>query len=401
MTRLLALLVAVIALTVAPTSALAQSSRPDIEAPSAIVVEASTGEVAYAKDPSAKRSIASTTKLMTALLTLESVALDDVLTVAPYTPSGAESLGGLRAGERMTARDLLRALLLASANDAAVTLATRISGSVPAFVREMNARAKELGLKDTRYTNPIGLDTGGRSSARDLVKLAQVLRRNEFFRRTVDLPRVTVTSGDHKRTYLNRNTLVRRVDWVNGVKTGHTSLAGYVLVGSATRNGVTVISAVLGTPSEAARDAESLELLRYGLSRYARRTLVKNGQTLARSDLKYRDEQVRLVAGRGVQKVLRRDRRARLRVTGVPKEVEGPLTAGARLGRVDVLVGGKVVGSAPLVTASAVEKAGLATRLAYVAGQGRTLLLAIVLVICTVSLVLLRRRVVRRTGSRA
>ncbi|HWT95163.1 MAG TPA: D-alanyl-D-alanine carboxypeptidase family protein [Solirubrobacteraceae bacterium] len=400
MIRLLPLLLAVIAMTVAPTSALAQA-RPDIDAPSAIVIEASTGEVAYAKDPSAKRSIASTTKLMTALLTLESVALDDVLTVAPYTPSGPESLGGLRAGERMTARDLLRALMLASANDAAVTLATRISGSVPAFVREMNTRAKQLGLKDTRYTNPIGLDTGGRSSARDLVKLAQVLRRNEFFRRTVDLPRVRVTSGAQPRTYLNRNTLVRRVPWVNGVKTGHTSLAGYVLVGSATRNGVTVISAVLGTPSEAARDAESLELLRYGLSRYRRTTLVKNGQALARVDLKYRDEQVRLVAGSGVQRVLRRDRRARLRVSGVPKELDGPLTAGARQGRVDVLVGGKVVASAPLVTATAVEEAGLSTRLAHVAGQGRTVLLAIVLVVCTVLLVLLRRRVVGRTGSRA
>jgi D-alanyl-D-alanine carboxypeptidase (penicillin-binding protein 5/6) len=399
MIRLVLLVLATLAVMAAPVSA---QERPAVSAPSAIVVEASTGDVAFSKNAAQERSIASTTKLMTALLTLDSVALDDVLTVAPYTPGAAESLGGLRTGERLTTRDLLRSLLLVSANDAAVTLATSVSGSVPSFVREMNARAEQLGLRDTHYTNPVGLDApGARSSARDLVRLTQVLRRNAFFRATVDTARTTITSGDRRRALLNRNLLVRRYPEVDGVKTGHTSQAGYVLVGSATRGGVTVISAVLGTQSEAARDADSLALLRYGLARYKRSTLLRSGQTLARADLKYRDEQVRLLAGRTVTRVLRRSQRARLRVIGAPKEVDGPITAGARMGTVEVRVGGKVVARSPLVTAEAVAEAGLSTRLGHLLGQTRTLLLASVVVLCTVLLVLLRRRVVERAGSRA
>jgi D-alanyl-D-alanine carboxypeptidase (penicillin-binding protein 5/6) len=399
MRRLVVLVVAVLLGTAAPAGA--QSGAPDVRAPSAIVVEASTGDVAFSRNPSDKRSIASTTKLMTALLAVEGAALDDVLTAAPYSPAPAESIVGLRSGERMTVRDLLRALMLASANDAAVTLAAGISGSVPSFVDEMNARARELGLRDTRYTNPVGLDQGNpRSSARDLVRLAIVLRRNEFLRRTADLPRVTLTSGSRKRTILNRNTLVRTVDEVNGMKTGRTNQAGYVLVGSATRNGVTVVSAVLGEPSEAARDADTLALLRYGLGRYRRASVVKRGATLARADLEYREEQVRLVAGRGIQRVLRAGQRARVRVVGAPAELDGPLTAGARVGTVEARVGDRVVGRVPLITATAVEEAGLSTRLSALLRESSTILLIAGLLICTVSLVLLRRRVVRR-GARA
>ena len=398
MRRVALLVVAVLLGTVAPAGA---QERPSVRAPSAILVESTTGDVAFSKNPSQERSIASTTKLMTALLTLEGAALDDVIAAAPYSPTPAESIAGLRAGERMTVRDLMRALMLASANDAAVTLAAGISGSVDSFVDEMNARARELGLRDTNYTNPVGLDQGrNRSSARDLVRLAIVLRRNEFLRRTVDLPRATLTSGSRRRTILNRNTLVRTVDEVNGMKTGRTNQAGYVLVGSASRNGVTVVSAVLGEPTEAARDADTLALLRYGLNRYRRTTLVKRGATMARADLKYREQQVRLVAGRGLERVLRRNQRAVVRVLGAPKEVDGPLTAGAEVGTVEARVGSKVVGRSPLITATAVEEAGLSTRLGALLREESTLLLIAGLLICTLSLVLLRRRVVRR-GARA
>lgn len=399
MRRLALIVVAVLAGTAAP--AVAQTGAPSVSSPSAIVVEAGSGDVAFQRRASQKRSMASTTKMMTALLSVEGAALDDALRAAPYSPAPAETQIGLRAGERMTVRDLLRALMLASANDAAVTLAVGVSGSVPSFVDEMNARARELGLRDTTYSNPVGLDQGtNRSSARDLVRLATVLRRNEFLRRTVDMPRASLTSGSRRRTVINRNALVRNVDEVDGVKTGRTNQAGYVLVGSATRNGVTVVSAVLGASSETARDQDTLALLRYGLRQYRRATLVKRNATLARSDLKYREQQVRLVAGRGLQRVLKRDQRASVRVVGAPAELDGPLTAGARVGTVEARVGDEVVGRVPLVTATAVEEAGLSTRLEALLRESSTLLLIAGLLICTVSLVLLRRRVVRR-GARA
>ena len=383
-------------------AARAQSGPPAIGVLSTIVADASTGDVIFERTASESRPVASTTKLMTALITLETVALDDVLAVPPYSPAPAESLAGLRTGERLTVEDLLTALILPSGNDAAVTLATGNSGSVPAFVREMNKRANELGLRDTKFTNPIGLDEGGNaSSARDLVTLGLRLRRFPAFREITDRSRATITSGDRKRTFLNRNTLVREVPFVDGMKTGRTNAAGYVLVGSATRNGVTVVSAVLGTPSEAARDADSLALLRYGLSQYRRATVVEPDTVFARADLKYRDERVELVAGEGVRRVVKRGERASVRVVGAPDELEGPLPAGARVGAVEVRLRGKVVASVPLVTANAVEEASLGQRLSTVLKRPGTIVLLLLLVGCTVLLALLRRRVVRRAGTHA
>jgi D-alanyl-D-alanine carboxypeptidase (penicillin-binding protein 5/6) len=266
----------------------------------------------------------------------------------------------------------------------------------------MNARARALGLRDTRFANPIGLDDpDNRSSARDLVRLAGVLRRNEFFRRTTNLPRATLTSGARRRVVVNRNRLVRDNPVVDGVKTGRTQQAGYVLVGSATRDGVTVLSAVLGEPTEAARDADTIALLRYGLGRFRRVTPVRADATLARADLAYRDERVGLVAASTIRGVVRRGQRPRVRVLGAPGEVEGPLTAGARVGTVEVRVGDRVLGRTPLVTATAVEEAGLGTRLASELSKASTLLLLAGVVVCTVLLVVLRRRVVRRVGGPA
>lgn len=393
---LLALVGALLALA-APAAAQAPDP-PAIQAKAAIVVEASTGQVVFERRADDPRPIASTTKLMTALVALETAPLDDVLTAVPYDPAPAESLVGLRAGERMSLADLLRALLLPSANDAAETIADGISGSREQFVEEMNARADELGLEDTSYANPVGLDErGNESSARDLVKLALELRRIPFFRDTVDQPRATLESGDRRRVVLNRNRLVRDVGFVDGIKTGRTQQAGYVLVGSATRRGVTVVSAVLGEPTEAARDADSLALLRYGLDRFRRATLVRRGQTLTRTDLRYRDRRIPLVAGRTERRVLPRGQRTTVRVTDAPEELDGPLAAGARVGTAEVRAGDRVLAEVPLVTARAVEQASLATRLGAVLRSPWSMLLVGLLGACTVLLVALRRRVIRRT----
>src|SRR4051794_21329591 len=215
------------------------AAPPSLHARAAILVQPDTGDVVYARSPDARRPIASTTKLMTALLTLERTNLDDVVPAAPYHPLPAESVAGLRTGERLTVRDLLRALLLASANDAAETLAVDVSGSQAAFVRAMNARAAQLHLRNTHYANAIGLDEQGNySSARDLVTLAGVLLRKPFFALTVNRPRATLSSGARVRRIVNRNSLVREFPFVHGVKTGHTQQAGYVLVGEAQRHGV-------------------------------------------------------------------------------------------------------------------------------------------------------------------
>ena len=230
----------------------------------------------------------------------------------------------------MSVRDLMRGLLLPSGNDAAMALAVGVSGSRNAFVRAMNARARELGLRDTHFANPIGLDAAPNySTAADLAKLAVVLRRNASRARRWIAARRRCRTGSRERTVVNRNTLVQEYPWVNGVKTGHTNSAGYLLVGSATRNGITVVSVVMGEPSEAARDADSLTLLRYGLSSFTRQTGLRKDAVLARPKLAYRDEHVDLVASSAVQAVVRRGQRSRVSVQDVPSELRGPIPAGA------------------------------------------------------------------------
>jgi D-alanyl-D-alanine carboxypeptidase (penicillin-binding protein 5/6) len=271
-------------------------------------------------------------------------------------------------------------------------------GSTDAFVAEMNRRAVALGLRDTSFANPIGLDAPRNfSSARDLARLAIRLRRYEFFRRTVDLPSATLRSGARTRTVLNRNTLVRRVDHVDGIKTGRTVRAGYVLVGSATRDGVTVVSVVLGESSERARDADTLALLRYGLSRYEARTVLPEGRVLDRVALRYRDEQtVDVVAGASVKRVLRRDATTRVTVRGLPDEVDGPLPRGTRIGTAIVRRGDEVLARVPAVTARPVAEAGLGARLDYLIGRSQTIVALVLLLVCSLPLVLLRRRALNR-----
>jgi serine-type D-Ala-D-Ala carboxypeptidase (penicillin-binding protein 5/6) len=383
-----------------PASAAAQDSAepPDLSAAAAIVVDGRDGDVMYAENPDSRRAIASTTKLMTALLTLERARPGDVFTAPPYNALPVESRINLRAGERMRVGDLLEGLLLESANDAAVTLAEGISGSRKAFVAEMNERADELGLADTSYANPIGFDDPANySTARDLADLSLRLMRRPRFRRIVDMPVAGLESGTKPRVIDNRNVLVARYPWVTGIKTGHTIQAGDVLIGSARRrDGAKVISVVLGEPSEAARDADTLALLRWGLDRFRRVRALDPRRPLARVDVDYRDERATLVARRRVRVLLRAGERLARRVQA-PEELEGPLPAGARVGSVTVLVDGRPVRRTALVTADEVPGAGTLRILTSVLGVPLTLLGGLAILVAAL-LAIIRIRARRRLG---
>jgi D-alanyl-D-alanine carboxypeptidase (penicillin-binding protein 5/6) len=378
----------------------AGAAGPSLSAKAAILIEASTGKVVYARNPYEERAIASTTKLMTALLTLRHARLSDVYRAPPYHALAAESRINLRTGERMTVADLVRALLLPSANDAANDLAVNIGGSREAFVQMMNREAQALGLRHTHYTTPVGLDDPGNySSAADLANLALVLRQNAFIRRTMDEPRVTLTSGDHPRTVDNRNDLVSRVAYVNGMKTGHTLQAGWVLVGSATRNGLTFVSVVLGTPDQGTRDADTLTLLRYGFASLRRERLLRAGQTVGHAEIA--DDQgrrVTLAAARSVTRIVPRHARTRY-VLDAPPKIQGPVPARAVVGSLRVVVGGKTVATVPVLTVTAVPKIAWLTKVGRSIGRPDTLavLVAIALV---AALVARRRQVVRRRRQR-
>jgi D-alanyl-D-alanine carboxypeptidase (penicillin-binding protein 5/6) len=357
--RLCTLAAALVALAGAGEAGAA--SAPPVEgAKAAIVVDASDGGVIFARDAGERRPIASTTKLMTALLVLERARPSDVFTAPAYNALAQESKINLRRGERMKVGDLFEALMLESANDAAVTLAVGVSGSRHAFVDDMNRRAQELGLRDTSYANPVGLDEPGNySTASDLAKLARRLLMNHRFARVVNTPEAALESGSHRRVVDNRNDLVARYPFVDGVKTGHTQKAGYLLVGAGHgRGGARVITVVMGEPGEAARDSDTLALLRYGLSRFRSERALDRRRPLARAQVAdFGDRRVTLVPRRGLTVTARAGQSVRRRVRA-PAKLEGPLPAGRKVGTVTVLRGGRSAARIDLVTARAVPGAG-------------------------------------------
>jgi serine-type D-Ala-D-Ala carboxypeptidase (penicillin-binding protein 5/6) len=325
----------------------------------AALIEESSGEQLLGLNQEAQGAIASTTKLMTTLVTLHHARLRDMFTDPDFIPAAEDSQIHLVPGERMSVHDLLIALMLPSGDDAAEDLAYNVGhGSVSRFVAMMNARARELHLTHTHYTTPIGLDTPGNySSAHDLVTLARyVLLSEPFIRVVVSKKSAVLRTGDHVRHVTNRNDLVARYPWVNGVKTGHTLEAGYVLVASGKRNGMSLIGVVLGTPSEAARDASALALLNYGFANFGLRTPVHAGEVLGRLPVKDQPElHPRLIATASYTHVFPRSARIRIRVR-TPRQLIGPLPAHAVVGSAAVVVGGRVQARIPLELVSAVPK---------------------------------------------
>jgi D-alanyl-D-alanine carboxypeptidase (penicillin-binding protein 5/6) len=336
---------------------------------------------------------------MTALITMEHVRhLSRMFTDPNYYPAAVDSQIGLRPGERMSVHDLLLALLLPSADDAAEDLAYNVGhGSVTRFIGMMNARARSLGLGHTHYSTPIGLDTfGNYSSAADLVKLASfLLIHHPFFSRAVALRGALLRTGDHQRFVSNRNTLLGQVPWINGVKTGHTLGAGYVLVGSGTRNGMTLVSAVLGTPSEGGRNADTLAVLDYGFAEFRLVKPVRAGAVLAR--LPVRDQpgkRADVIAARTFVHVVARDKPLTTRLE-LPHQLAGPLPRHAVVGTVVVLSGRRTLARIPLLLARALPSVSPLTLAGRFITKPLTLL-ALAVLLLGAALIVVRRVRFRR-----
>ncbi len=369
---------------------------PTLSVSGAILVSPGTHQELDGVDPNRELAIASTTKLMTALVTLEHVhRLGTLFTEPDYYPSALDSQIGLVPGERMSVHDLLLALMLPSADDAAEDLAYNVGhGSVARFVQMMNLRARELGLHHTHYTTPIGLDTPGNySSPADLVKLAAYdLSESPYFARIVALRSAVLQSGDHIRYVVNRNDLVGKVSWIDGVKTGHTADAGYVLVASGHRDGMTLVSAVLGTASEAARDANTMALLDYGFDDFHMVTPVSRGAVLARPAVRDRPgAHASLIAASGFTRVLPRRDRVQIQIQA-PRQLAGPLPRHLVAGTAVVLAGGRPVARIPLLLARALPAvSGLTLAARFIT---KPLMLAVIAIVigALTALVATRRR---------
>ena len=389
---------------VAMTPAIAAAAPvPPLSVSAAALYAPATHQLLYGVNANKRVAIASATKLMTALIVLQHVhKLSTMFTQNDYRSAAIDSQIGLAPGERMSVHDLLLALMLPSADDAAEDLAFNIGhGSIARFVSMMNAEARTLGLRHTHYTTPIGLDTPGNySTAADLVKLADYdITHSAYFARIVALPRATLRSGDHVRTVVNRNDLVGRYPWIDGVKTGHTLQAGYVLVAAGHRGGMALISAVLGTDSETSRDANTLALLNYGGANFRVWRPVRKGQVMAQPAVKDQPSlhpPVRAAAG--YSRILPRAAHVRVHIA-LPHQLVAPLPAQSVVGTVTVTDGRRVLARIPLVLTRRVPALSGITRAARF--FTRPLALALIAAAAAGAALLLRNvRRRRRTGRR-
>ncbi len=328
------------------------SSISSISASSACLIEAESGKVLYGKSPDRRLPMASTTKIMTAIVALESgVSVDSVLTV-PRSAVGTEgSSAYLREGERITLESLLYCLLLSSANDAALAIAVCLCGTVEAFVEKMNGKAYELGLEDTHFENPHGLQADGHyTTARDLANLLAYAVKNEDFLRISGSYRAVISrDGGITSTLVNHNRLLRTYDGIIAGKTGYTRTSGRCLATCAERGGVRLIAVTLNAPSDWSDHAR---LYDFGFSAYER--IYFDGIC---TDIPVISGVVASVSAcsEPVSAVASRDRGNIECVIEAPRFIFAPIGAGECVGCVKYVLNGSVIAESPLIATEGVE----------------------------------------------
>jgi D-alanyl-D-alanine carboxypeptidase (penicillin-binding protein 5/6) len=369
---------------------------PPVEARAWGLSDGRTGEVVLSHAGNRRLLIASTTKLMTAYVAMKDMPLDKIVRAAPYEAEYGESLMGLVPGERISVHDLLYGLVLLSGDDAAHTLAVRAAGSTKRFVRQMNEYAAALGLSNTHYANPVGLDQKGNySSALDLMALTRHLLAEPAFAKIADSREAELTSVRPPRHIETINQLLEDTPWVTGVKTGHTWGAEYVLVGSGRKHGTELISVAIGAPSDEARFADNLELLEYGFRQYRRRHPVRKGKVFAEPGIRYSGGSLPLRAAHALEVGVRKGQQVEVDVEA-PGRVAGPIRRGKVLGQAIVLVDGARAGRVALVAGRGIPKAGTVDRVRYFVRENWIPLAAAIFAILLCGMLLWRWKTRRR-----
>ncbi|HEY8392569.1 MAG TPA: D-alanyl-D-alanine carboxypeptidase family protein [Capillibacterium sp.] len=339
-----------------------------IQSESVVLMEATSGEILVEKESNKTLPPASVTKMMVMLLVMEAVdngeiKLTDKVVASPEACRMGGSQIWLEPGEEMTVEDLMKAVGIVSANDASVALAEYIAGSHEEFVKLMNKRAQELGLKNTAYVNATGLapDGGGPgnlTSAYDQALLARELLKHPTVLKWTGTWIDSLRGGE---SFLrNTNNLVRFYDGCDGLKTGYTSEAGYCLAATAKRNGVRLIAVVMKAPTSAVRNSEITKLFNYGFSQYKALKVLKAGQVIGKTKvMKGLVNEVNLVVPEDLLVVLKREVQSTPEVLArIPPKVRAPLAKGTPVGEVIVKIDGETKVTAPLVTEIAVEESG-------------------------------------------
>ena len=369
--KLVVALALILQCVVAPCAWAETTAGPGVAARAWVLTDVRSGEYLAGEDASERLPMASTTKIMTALVALEEADLDEEVTVskeAAAFATPAYSNVGLFAGDVLSVRELLRATLISSGDDAAYALAEHLGdGSVKDFVAKMNREAQALGLDDTHFENPVGFDAREQySSARDLAEMARLAMGYPEFREMVATQYATITTQDREIPLTNTNDLLFEYPPATGVKTGTTPGSGPSLVASAAAENESYVSVILDARED--RFAASIRTLEHGFAAYDRVNLVAKGKPYGEAGVPYRrGETVDLVAKENVDGLV--DGNSRVgREVRVFEDLPASAGSGTKLGEVVVRVDGERVGESPLVASKGYEEASLWERVWYTVG---------------------------------
>jgi len=332
------------------------AALPDITMKAGLISD-SEGRIIWARNPDVRRPMASITKIMTAIVALENSKLSDVVVVPAAAASVGQSTAYLVAGERLSMKELLTAMLVQSGNDAAVTIAIHVGGTESHFVDMMNEKARELGLTNTQFKNPHGLDAKGHySTARDLSVMARYAMGIPAFANIVRLKKATIGSAGNRHKLQSTDLLLGNYDGAIGVKTGNTDGAGYSVVSAAQRSGVVLYAVVLGTVSDAQRFQDAKELLDWGFAHFRPQELATAGTVVGEAPVvDYLDVSVPAAISRdATASVLDLNGSIRRTVTIAP--VKAPIKVGDTVGVVTYTQAGAQIAGMPLVATQDVGK---------------------------------------------
>jgi serine-type D-Ala-D-Ala carboxypeptidase (penicillin-binding protein 5/6) len=353
-----------------PAFAEEKASKTEIvnDVASAILIERDTGTIMYEKNSRQKLPPASMTKVMTMLLIMEAVdegrlSMDEKVRASEYAASMGGSQIFLEPGEEMTTRELLKGIAIGSGNDASVAMAERIGGSEEAFVEMMNNKAKELGLKDTKFQNTTGLPADDHySTAYDMAVMAKELLKYEGITEfTGQYEAYLRENTDNKFWLVNTNKLVRFYPGVDGLKTGFTREAMYCLTATAEKDGMRVIAVVFGAPTSKARNAQVTKLLDYAFSQYQTHPMYERGHSLGKAVIsKGEKKSINAVTSEPISLLTKKGEsieKVKKEIT-LKKNLKAPVHKGDQVGTIKLIKDGKVLSQSPLVANQDVKEAG-------------------------------------------
>ena len=339
----------------------------DIQSKSAILMDDGTGTVLYEKNSHEKLQIASVTKIMTILLTLEEIdggrlKLDEPVNVSEFAASMGGSQVFLHPGEKLTVDALMKAIVVASANDASVAMAEKIAGAHETFVGRMNERAAELGMTDTHFVNATGLPAeNSYSTAYDVALMSRELLKHPLFFRWSTIWVDTLEESRNKTELANTNRLIRFYEGADGIKTGSTQDAGYCLSATTKRGNMRLLSVILNAPTTQARFSEATKLLDYGFAGYETVTVLKKNQVIQEKVPVSggKGETIRGIAPKAMGLLIKSgDSKKFEKEILLKKELRAPIDKGQKIGTLKIRQGEKVLQSMDIVSDQKMEKAG-------------------------------------------